>query len=155
GAPRARLAAARRTLAPRSSGPLKVRAGLLDARSRGAAFEVIVDQPHGLHERVDGRRSDEAKAATREILGQRGRLGRAAELHERGLGHALGSAAWLGLEAPHVGGERAKLVGERDSLLGVVQRGLDLAAVADDAGIVEQLGGARGGAPARDLLKVE
>ena len=44
--------------------------------ARPAALDVVVDQPARLHQRVGGRRADEAEAAPLELLGQRGRLRR-------------------------------------------------------------------------------
>ena len=43
-------------------------AGLLAACARRATVDVVVDQPHRLHERVAGRGSDKGKAALLEIL---------------------------------------------------------------------------------------
>ena len=42
--------------------------------ARVAALEVVVDQAHRLHERVDRGRADEAPAAALEVLGERARL---------------------------------------------------------------------------------
>jgi hypothetical protein len=40
-----------------------------------ASLDVVVDEPHRLHERIDGRRPDERPAAPLQILRQRRRLG--------------------------------------------------------------------------------
>ena len=76
---------------------------------------MIVDQAHRLHERVDGGGADEAPAALLEVAGEGLRV----------------------VITPDEVGE-GLLLGELDRALGVVDRRLDLAAVADDAGVLEQ-----------------
>ena len=95
-----------------------------------AALEVVVDQAHRLHEGVDRRGPDEAPAAPLQVLRQRDRLGR--------LARAARGRPPVGLEAPDVRGERALLLDQLDGAPGVVDRRLDLAAVADDPGVGEQ-----------------
>ena len=58
-------------------------------RAHVAAFEVVVDQAHRLHERVDRGRADEAPAALLQVLRHRHRFGRAAELLQRRQRHPL------------------------------------------------------------------
>jgi hypothetical protein len=67
---------------------------------------------------------------------------------------ASGASARCGLEAPGVGRERAELLAQLEHALRVVDRRLDLAAMAHDAGVGEQpLDVAF--AEARDALGVE
>ena len=72
------MARPRRRRSPPPTGP---EAQVADMRSsislRGpdpAPLDVIVDQPHRLHERIDGRRPDEAPAALAQLLAEGGRL---------------------------------------------------------------------------------
>ena len=62
---------------PELRGPLRRRppALRLDLVPHRAAREVVVDEPAGLHQRVGGRRPDEAKAAPLQLPGQRRGLG--------------------------------------------------------------------------------
>ena len=98
-------------------------------RRDDAAVEVVVDEPGRLHERVHGRRPDEAEAAPLEILRERARL--------RRQGRHLGAAreprrpGWRRV-APEELGETA---GQLESRHRVADRRLDLAAVADDPGV--------------------
>src|SRR5271168_1320325 len=59
----------------RRSGPLEALAGTLDLLARVTALAVVVDQSHGLHKSVDGRRADEFPPPTLEVLGHLHRLG--------------------------------------------------------------------------------
>ena len=95
---------------------LDERRALALARLAGvAAGQVVVDQAHRLHERVDGGGADEAPAALLEVAGEGLRV----------------------VITPDEVGE-GLLLGELDRPLGVVDRRLDLAAVADDPGVLEQ-----------------
>jgi len=47
-----------------------MRARVVDAHPARAPLEVIVDESHRLHERVDGRRPDKGPAAPLQILAQ-------------------------------------------------------------------------------------
>ncbi len=108
-----------------------------------AAFEVIVDEAHGLHEGVDGGGSDEAPAAFLEVFGKSfGFFG--GGLFQEPL---PGDGGWAvgGLVAPDVVGEGAAFGGEIGGALGVVDGGFDFAAVADDGGVVEEAGYVPGG----------
>ena len=111
------------------------RSGPRSAPSRPpeAVQDVVVDQPGRLHERVAGGRADEAEAAPLQLLAHRRRLGglrrdladRAKRVHAR-----------LAVdERPEQLAERHV---ERERRPGVPDHGLDLAAVADDAGVAEQ-----------------
>jgi len=115
---------------------------------------VVVDDPDRLHEGVEGRRSDEGPAALLEVLRERDRLRSRAHPPERRPGQPSRAGGGIRLETPEVGGERAELVAEIAGAAGVVDGGLDLPAVADDAGVGEE---ARHVArpEARDLLEVE
>ena len=95
---------------------------------------VVVDQPHRLHEGVARRRPDEAEAALAQILAQRDRGCRL-----RGQRAADGRRRQRRrLEAPDVGGEAAELLLDLERPLGIVDRRVDLAAMADDAGVLQQ-----------------
>ena len=74
----------------------------LDPRLRRAAVEVVVDQPHRLHERVDRGRADEAPAAALEVPGERVRRGRVGQPGQRGAGQAPRPRRRRRLERPHV-----------------------------------------------------
>ena len=63
----------------------------LDLVADDAAGEVVVDDPDRLHQRVGGRRADEAKAARLELLRQRLRLRRRRRDLLAGARRALGS----------------------------------------------------------------
>jgi hypothetical protein len=91
-----------------------------------AAGQVVVDQAHRLHEREDRGGADERPAATLEVLAH----GRA--------GVSGGDTGCRGFEAPHVGGQRAALLAQLPAAAGVVDGGLDLGPVADDAGVLQQ-----------------
>src|SRR6185437_9109655 len=81
--PRARAKAADTTRSPRTCPdfatawspaglrPFEHRAFRLDLVPAEAALDMIVDQPHRLHERIARRRPDEAEAALAQILGKR------------------------------------------------------------------------------------
>src|SRR5579864_110921 len=138
---------------PARAGP---RAGSFSAQSARRAPEagrqVIVDHPGRLHESVNDGRPDEAEAALFEVLADRIRERRAA-------GHLLhaATAALQRLpvdETPQVGIERAEFAPDAEKGAGVVDGGLDLQPVADDAGVAEQPPDVAG-AEARYLCRVE
>lgn len=118
--------------------------------ARMAAFQVIVDQTHGLHEGIQRGRSDKAPATPLEVLGQRGRGGGAGHGADCRKRDARGPAGGLWFMAPEVGRQRAKLVAQHPSALRVVDDGSDLARVAHDARVAQQtrhVGGVEGGQP--------
>lgn len=102
--------------------------------ARRTAAQVVVDESHRLHERVHGGRPDEPEAAGLEITGERARFhGRG---RDRGATPGRGSGGWR--EAPHVRGEGAQLLLDREHLACIHDRRLDLAAVSDDARVSEK-----------------
>ena len=112
---------------------------------------MVVDEAASLHERVGCGGAGEAEAARLEFLGDF----QAERRLRRHLGEAR-EAVLDGLavdEAPEEGGERL-LGGQGQIGAGVGDGGFDLAPVADDAGIGEQLRDLRV-AVARDLGRVE
>src|SRR3954453_3455969 len=105
-----------------------------DGRPHEAVRERVVHDAAGLHRRVDRRRADEAEARSLEGLRQLGRLG-------RGRIPVAVTARWavpLGSVRPHELLERVALLPQRECAAGVRDRGLDLAAVAHDAGVVQE-----------------
>ncbi len=136
------LQRARRRLSQRGLGRRQTRRAL-DAGAVGAnvaVLEVVVDEPHRLHERIDGGRPDEGPAALAQVLRHRGRLRRRAEREQRRMRHPARPRAALRLEAPCVRGQRSELAPQLDHAARVVDRRFDLAAMAHDAGIAEQAG---------------
>src|SRR5215472_9376513 len=95
-------------------------------------FDVVVDQPHGLHERMHRGRPGELPALLAQILGQRGR-----RRGRRG-GLRLGQVGRVRLVTPDEGGQRSVPVHEFPSPAGVADHRLDLAPVAHDAGILQE-----------------
>src|SRR5687767_280854 len=101
-----------------------------------AAVQVVVDEAGGLHQRVGGRGSDEAKAASLQLLGHRRRLrGRRCQVvparrRKRSL------RGWR--KAPEQGIEGLASLVEGARSGGVRDRGFDLSAVPDNAWIGEQ-----------------
>src|SRR3954447_6033606 len=96
-----------------------------------AAGQVVVDQSHRLHEGVHGGRSDETPAALLEVAGERLRV----------------------VITPDEVGE-GLLLGELDRPLRVVDRRLDLPAVADYRGVLQEAFDIVVG-EARDAMEVE
>src|ERR1051325_6719605 len=117
-----------------------------------AGDEVIVHHPHRLHERVADGRTDEAESALEERLAHAVRFfGARRKLSQRPARILLGDAAD---EAPEEAVERPFLLAELEERLRVLDRGLDLLPVADDARILQRaLDPAR--RVARHLLGVE
>ena len=113
----------------RRSGPRLV----LSYGSPEAIRGVVVHEPGRLHEGVAGGRAGEAEAAPLQLLAHRRRL--------RGLGGDLRDGAKV-VHAGFAADERPEQLAERhverERRACVSDRGLDLAAVADDAGVSEQ-----------------
>src|SRR4029079_17237160 len=123
-----KLAAAVESARKRESGDLECLAGLQGFRADDAARGMIVDQAHGLHERVHGRWADEAPAKLLEVLRYFDRLFR--DRH--------GLALRARLVAPDVGRQRAFALHHLLRAARVVDDGLDLAAMAHDARVAQQ-----------------
>ena len=70
------------------AGRRKVRPALVHAGADGAAVQVIVHEPHGLHERVDGRRSHEGPAAGAQVAAEGDGRGRRRHRAQDGPGEA-------------------------------------------------------------------
>src|SRR5262249_33918810 len=117
---------------PRTTGqetvPRRLRAAETDPRDLALGLDrvvhpavgpVAVDDPAGLHRRVDRRRADEPEARSSEPL--------------RELLAVLAIAV-----LPHERLEGRPYLAQRERGPGVRDRGLDLAAVADDAGVAEE-----------------
>src|SRR5262245_32402544 len=103
-----------------------------------APLEMVVDEPHRLHERVDRRRPHERPAAPPELLREGARLVRLTQLPQRRARAPPWARRARRLEPPDERGERACLVDELLGPLRVVDRRLDLAAVADDRRVAEE-----------------
>lgn len=114
---------------------------MIDAESffqTKAALEVIIDEAHGLHEGVASGWADEGPAAFFEILAESdgfwgGREG-LSFLPSEGC-----SPQWR-LKLDKVGVEGFELGEEVESAMGVVDGGEDLAAMADDARVLDEAG---------------
>ena len=106
----------------------------LDRAVHAAACGVVVDDAGRLHERVGGRRPDEAEAALLELLGQRGRLGARGDV----VGPRARRLVRLRAEAPEERRQGAVLFDHGQGGAGVRDRRLDLEPVAHDAGVGEQ-----------------
>jgi hypothetical protein len=100
--------------------------------ARHAALGVVVDQAHGLQEGVHGGRADEAEAALLQRFRQLDRGGRGRHALVRG----LLAGPWL--VAPDPRRQRAFVTHQVLRAARVVQHALDLAAVAHDAGVLQQ-----------------
>ena len=107
---------------------------------------MVVHEAHGLHEGVGGRRADEREAAPLEVLAQGDRGGRIRQGEQDPPGQTLRPIGGLGFERPEVRGERALLLGQLAGPARVGDGGLDLAAVADDARVLQE---------ARDVARAE
>ena len=106
---------------------------LLDRRADMTAREMVVDDAAGLHGRIEGRRADEPEARPLQSLREGGRL--------RGRGEPVGGRdgyrVHRGRPSPEELVQR-DVVAQGDRRSGVRDRGLDLAAMTDDARIAEQ-----------------
>lgn len=118
----------------------------LDLGPAEAAFQMIVDETHRLHESINCGRADKGPAAFLQILRndhgcRRRRIGDDVITvdHCRPL-------VMAGFVAPEIMGERAEFVPELYCTLGIVDGRDDLAAMTDDAGI---------GKAARDIAFAE
>ncbi len=119
-----------------------------------ATFQVVIHQPHGLHERVHRGRAHKAPATLLQVLGHGDGCGRRGQGTRHFARDALRPFAGGGLVAPGVVRQRAELAPQLQHAARVVDGGLDLAPVAHDGRVLHQaldLGGAKG----CDLLGVE
>src|SRR5437867_2986224 len=110
----------------------------LHADPRGAALQMVVDEAHRLHERVERRGADERPAPGLEVAAEGDRLGRGRKAPEGAPRQAPRTGSGLGSEAREVGGERAELALQLDRPGRVVDGRFDLAPMPDDAGVLEQ-----------------
>ena len=99
---------------------------------------MIVDEAHGLHERVAGRGSHEGPPSLLQVFRQRRRLLRDAHCLEPVSRDLLRAAGSLRFPGPEIGGKGPFLVDQLERALRVVDRRFDLAAMADDAGVFQQ-----------------
>ena len=99
---------------------------------------MVVDQAHGLHERVECGGADERPAAGLEVTAEGDRLGRRRKALEGGPCQAPRAGGGLGSEAREVRGQRAELALQLDRPRRVVDGRFDLAPVPDDPGVLEQ-----------------
>jgi hypothetical protein len=120
--------------APLSTRRQRAAALFLDLVPHRAAREVVVDEPTGLHQRVCGRRPDEPKAAPFELAGQGGRLGG----RPREVRAEAGRVPPLGAEGPDQLRQRLTHLAEAQRGAGILDRGLDLGAIADDPLVGQQ-----------------
>jgi len=113
---------------------------------------VVIDHAHGLHVGVDDGRPDEVETPTLEVLAEPRRLlGDSGDLRER----RKVILPWLSSdESPLVGGEATQLVLELQEGLGILDGGLDLQPVADNAWVSKQFFHLAGG-EAGDTLGLE
>jgi hypothetical protein len=95
---------------------------------------VVVDQSTRLHQRVGGRRPDEAKAAPPQLLGQGVRLG------GRGRKIRLGTRRGTSLGAKGPDQLRQRLAGllQPQRRAGILDRSLDLGSIADNPLVGQQ-----------------
>src|SRR3984885_15877225 len=97
---------------------------------------MFIDDPYGLHVCVTNGRTDETKAAALQFLAHRLAQGRGsrdrARIQRPASQHAPVS------EFPDIGVKGAGAVGNLEVSLGVRDEGIDLKAVAHDAGILQQ-----------------
>ena len=110
----------------------------LDVRAHVAAVDVIVDEAHRLHEGVawwSGRRTS-SRASSGPSTSRS--IAACAHLHQLRARHALRPRATAGLPRPEVRRQRAVLVDQLERALRVVDRRFDLAAMADDAVVLQQ-----------------
>src|SRR3989338_8068843 len=77
--------------------------------THAAAFDVVVDHAHGLHESVQGGGAHESPAAFLQILGQGHGFWCDGQGLERFQGHALGTGVGGRLKAPEVGRQGSEL----------------------------------------------
>src|SRR5258708_4720954 len=99
---------------------------------------MIVDEAHRLHEGVDGRRADKRPAAALQVLAERGRFRRRPEAHQRVPRDATRARLPPRFPLPDVAGQRSMFGAQIHRAPGVVDRGLDLAAVPDNAAVAEE-----------------
>src|SRR5690606_8792976 len=138
----------------RSGRPPEAASLLLHFGAADATLDVVVDQAHRLHEGVDRGGADERPAPLLQVLRQpSGGLGRRVRA-QRSVVHHRRSLLRVGLVRPEEGGKAAILVREFDGAARIVYGRADLAGMADDAGVGEQLFNV-GFTEARDALEVE
>src|SRR6266404_8206801 len=126
----------RRRVAASSSGTASLTEALHLAVTE-AGNEVVVRHAHRLHERIADGRPDEAEVALCQGVAHRvGFTGARREVAERAAAILFGSPAH---EAPEERAERPVLCRELEERTGVRYRGMDLLAVAHDAGVLEEL----------------
>jgi hypothetical protein len=77
-----------------------------------AAFQVVIDQAHGLHEGIHGGRANKRPASAAQVLAHRLGLRAVAELQEGGVVEDRGAGLGVGLEPPDIGGQAAELCGQ-------------------------------------------
>src|SRR5262249_2621208 len=126
----------------------EIRARVLDLGSDHAVLDVIVDQPHGLHEGIHRGRSGEFPASFLELVRQRNRLHR----DRRCLWSRTAPA--IGFVPPHEGSKRALACDKLLRAPRVVDDGLDLSPMANDALVLEQSSDVAPG-EARNRIEIE
>src|SRR5207253_7430799 len=88
---------------------------------------------------MDRRRADKPPAPSPQVLAQRNRLVGNPALHQGGM--ADQGLSWLGFVGPDVRGKAAKFLDQLSMAARVVDRRVDLGAVANDASVSHQAGG--------------
>src|SRR5687767_5137602 len=127
---------------------------LFDDGPARAAFQMIVHQTHGLHERINRRRSHKRPTPPLQVLAQRDGLRCPRKLHECVSRQAPRARPRVWFPAPEVRRQRSELLADCGSAPGVVDRRFDLAAMTDDSLVAEQSPYVAGVEP-RDAVDIE
>jgi len=118
--------------------PLKPRAHVLHRLAADTSLQVIVDQAHRLHEGVGRGRAHKAPSPFFEIFAQ-GFGGRRLGNPDHGvIAEVDGTLGSFRLERPEITGQGAFFFHQFQSAAGIIDGTLDLLAVADDAGILQE-----------------
>src|SRR5438094_7850293 len=99
---------------------------------------MVVHKAHRLHERVHGGRTDKTPTPPAKVLAHRRSLIACRDAHQLLVPEQPRS--WLWFEAPDVSREAAELTDQLRIETGVVDRGVDLGPIANDAGVLHQAG---------------
>lgn len=110
--------------------PLERSSGPVDPGAGDTAFCMIVDEAHSLHEGMDRGRTNEGPSAFLHILRHGHR--------RRGGGCQIGYVIASWFERPDIGRKRSLLTDQFPCAAGIIDDRLDLAAVADDARVLQQ-----------------
>lgn len=106
--------------------------------SRRATLQVVVDQPHGLHERIDNRGPHEGPAPLLEVLRKGQSLRARGQARKKGLRDPMRPLVRLRPPAPEVTGKRPKLAPKLQGAPCVLNRRLDLGPISHDARVPQE-----------------